>query len=60
MKRAGRDSHSAARATRPVLSASLERITVAHSGELPGLERPDDTAAVIDRSIGSRLVALAM
>jgi pimeloyl-ACP methyl ester carboxylesterase len=27
----------------------LERITIEHAGDLPQLERPDDTAATIDR-----------
>jgi pimeloyl-ACP methyl ester carboxylesterase len=31
------------------VNANLERITVEHSGDLPQIERPDETAAVIDR-----------
>ena len=27
----------------------LERITIEHAGDLPQLEQPDETAAVIDR-----------
>ena len=30
-------------------NGDLERITIEHAGDLPQLERPDETAAVIDR-----------
>ena len=30
-------------------NADLERITIEHAGDLPQLERPDETAAMIDR-----------
>jgi pimeloyl-ACP methyl ester carboxylesterase len=30
-------------------NGNLERITIEHAGDLPQLERPDETAAVIDR-----------
>ena len=31
----------------------LERITIAHAGDLPQLEQPDETAAVIARFLAS-------
>lgn len=30
-------------------NGDLERITIEHAGDLPQLEQPDETAAVIDR-----------
>jgi pimeloyl-ACP methyl ester carboxylesterase len=39
----------AAAETLVAANGDLERITIEHAGDLPQLEQPDETAAVIDR-----------
>ena len=44
-------SHARERDREALVAANseLDRITIEHAGDLPQLEQPDETAAVIDR-----------